>query len=262
MLETEPSGIIEEISPEDGMYNFSRNRGIDYFKFDQETAESRARAFYFQAAHSALECIELALLAARKDDVRRVLDFGCGHGRVLRMLKAVFPDAQLTACDIDRGGVDFCAETFGAVPVYSDTDPDEIEIQGDFDLIWCGSVFTHLDRPGWDGLLSLFESLLSPGGVLVLTTSGREVAEGLHAGKIEYSRLSKAEIDRLVDDFERTGFGYRDLPNLNDYGTSLASPSWVCAWLTRQSRLGLVLFTERGWATHQDVVACIRPEDS
>ena len=61
-------------------------------------------------------------------DVKRILDLPCGHGRVLRYLSAAFPEAEITACDIMREGVDFCASTFGAIPVYSQDDPQQIPL--------------------------------------------------------------------------------------------------------------------------------------
>ena len=83
-----------------------------------------------------------------------ILDLPCGHGRVMRWLRATFPKASLTACDIDGDGVSFCAETFGARPALSSTDPEDL-VLGTFDLIWCGSLLTHL-RPGdWDRWLSI-----------------------------------------------------------------------------------------------------------
>ena len=65
----------------------------------------------------AVQLIRQCLTAVGTQEVRRVLDFGCGHGRVMRVLRAAFPDAELVACDIDQDAVSFCAETFGARPV-------------------------------------------------------------------------------------------------------------------------------------------------
>ena len=66
-----------------------------------------------------MQLINQCLTAVGTQDVRRVLDFGCGHGRVMRVLKAALPDADLVACDIDEDALSFCAETFGAQPVLS-----------------------------------------------------------------------------------------------------------------------------------------------
>jgi hypothetical protein len=69
------------------------------------------------------------------------------------MLKAAFPGAELTACDIDRDAVEFCAETFGAVPVCAETRPEQIRFDREFDLIWSGSLFTHLEAERFGGFL-------------------------------------------------------------------------------------------------------------
>ena len=45
---------------------------------------------------------------------RRILDMPCGHGRVTRVLRARFPDAAITVCDIDRDGAGFASDRFGA----------------------------------------------------------------------------------------------------------------------------------------------------
>jgi CBS domain-containing protein/SAM-dependent methyltransferase len=230
--------LVEEISPDDEMYG----RG--------------GRASYLWTGVAALQPIKVALAAAGRESVENVLDFASGHGRVLRALKAEFPHAHLTACDLDRDAVDFCARTFGASPVYSHEDPARIEIDDRFDLIWCGSLFTHIDAPRWAGFLDLLGSLLSPGGVLVITTAGRSVAAEMREG--EYRGLT-ADLGRgLLEDFDRTGFGYRDYPGQSGYGLARCRPAWVCEQLERRTGFELLGYTERGWNRRQDTVACIR----
>jgi SAM-dependent methyltransferase len=176
---------------------------------------------------------------------------------VLRALKAAFPHARLTACDLDRDAVDFCARTFGAAPVYSHEDPAQIRIDDRFDLIWCCSLLTHVDAPRWPGFLDLFTSLLTPGGVLVFTTHGRSVAADWRAGK--HDGLTADLAQGLLEDYDRSGFGYRDYPGWTEYGLSCSRPSWVCERVERTAGLALLGYTERGWS-RQDTVACIRTD--
>jgi len=239
ILSMSSKGIITEISPHDPVYSPERHEA------------------YFAWGESAVACIRLALLAADREDPASVLDFACGHGRVMRTLKAAFPDARLTACDIDRAGVDFCARTFGANGAYSSDDPNEIHIEDRFDLIWVGSMFTHLEADRWVGFLRLLESLLEPGGVLVFTTAGRFVIEKMKIGKHSVG-LRGEQVDQLIADFEQDGFGYQEYLRRPGWGLTRASPAWVCSRLDEVPALRLASYFERGWLNSQDVVSCVQ----
>jgi SAM-dependent methyltransferase len=211
---------------------------------DDPAVQQHFDDYYYRVGRRAVEHIKAAMLATGKAELHRILDLPCGHGRVLRYLREAFPDAELVACDIDRDGVDFCAAEFGATPIYSVEDPGKLDIEGRFDLIWCGSLFTHLDRGRWPDFLDLFDRLLSPDGILFFTTEARY-----------HAMLAEDEGDPLgmVDEFRRTGFAYRDYPDQAGYGRSLSSPAWVCAFLERWPSLELVTLRERGIS--QDVYA-------
>ena len=215
---------------------------------------------YFGSGQQALRNVRLALLAAMKGEVRSILDLPSGHGRVLRVLRAAFPDAELTACDVDREGVDFCARKFGARPVYSHRDPAQIEIDGTFDLVYCGSLLTHVDERGWDAFLALFEGVLEDDGVLVFTTGGRNFAEQIAAGRRSFG-LGAELAGEMVADYERAGFGYRDWPDSAGYGMAMAKPWWICRKLEEFPSLRLLTLSE---LRPQDVTACMKSsvEDS
>src|SRR5688500_17671210 len=97
--------------------------------------------WYFEVGTSALHCVQRAL-AVTGAQPAAILDMLCGHGWVCRMLRAAFPAAQITVCDLDADGVDFCAAEFGAEPAYSDADVQRVQLARRFDLTWCGSLFT------------------------------------------------------------------------------------------------------------------------
>jgi SAM-dependent methyltransferase len=237
LFERPVAGVSEEIAPGDEMWSGNRDH-------------------YLGVGRSALRCIELALLAARRSpaEVKTILDLPSGHGRVLRVLRAAFPDASLTACDLVREGVDHCAAAFGARPVYSSPELRKLALPGRFDLIWCGSLFTHLDEPRWVELLDLFARSLETRGVLVFTVHGRATFERVRAGW-DYG-LPVEELRRLARDFARRGFAYADYAGQPGFGISVSSRSFVLSLLERHPELRVVGFTERGWDDHQDVVAC------
>jgi SAM-dependent methyltransferase len=226
---------------------------------DPMNAFQGGRDLYFVAGQSALRAINLSLLAARRDHPPgQILDFACGAGRVLRTLKAAFPDAALTASDTWGEGVEFCTRVLGATGVVSSHDAGKIELDGPFDLIWCGSFLTHVDRDQWVAFLRLFESLLAPDGVLVFTTYGRFAAQNLRDGTNPLT-LDDRQVAQVLRDYDANGFGFcaNIAPDLA-HGESVASPEWVCNLLADETDLSLLLYLEQGWLGVQDVVACNR----
>ena len=244
-MRAEPT-VIRDISPKDEMYAFDKGR----------------EGCYWRVGESGLEVVRQGLRAARKSpsEVRRILDLPCGHGRVLRYLKAGFPETEITACDLNRDGVDFCASTFGAVPCYSHIDPTRIPLsRGSFDLIWVGSLFTHLAAPRWGAFLKSFAETLAEDGLLVFTAHGRHIHNRMTGiGETVNYGLSYWQNTLVVRSYERTGFGYSDYSGQRDYGISLSHPAWVCNEIRKLRELTLVQFMDRAWAEAHDIYVCRR----
>jgi len=234
------NGIIKDISPNDEMFAGDKDH-------------------YFGVGQSALECILCSLNAARVpvDQIRHILDLPCGHGRVLRYIKAAFPRSEITAGDLLRDGVDYCARTFGAIPLYSDEDPVKITLEPNtFDLIWVGSLLTHLKSKRWSDFLKLFCRCLRPGGVLVFSAHGREARERTAEGKFNYG-LPSWRTTAVLYGYERSGFGYANFLNSNSYGHSLSHPAWVLKEIAGIGEMRVVHFAERAWDRHHDIYACL-----
>ncbi len=218
-------------------------------------------AHYYKVGLDAVRRIEEALARAGLGDVRKILDLPCGYGRVLRLLVRRFPDAEITACELERGAVEFCARQFGAKPAHSSADLDTLSLGERFDLIWCGSLATHLSERPLLALLRFFRRHLAPGGLLLFTTHGDFVARRLPTRDFDYG-LADEQTDALVARYPGEGFAYADYPDRESYGISLASPAWVRARVAELGGLREVYFRERGWDEHQDVYGFVLDEDS
>lgn len=209
-------------------------------------------AHYFKVGLSAIHCIDEALERAGLKAVRTILDFPCGSGRVMRFLRQRFPEAKITACELATGPVQFCVRTFGAEPAYSSLTLDEVSLGKQFDLIWCGSLVTHLNEEGITALLRLFRRHLAPGGLMIFTTHGDFVARRIPTRDFDYG-MAPEQIERIGDNYPKTGYGFEDYPGEKDYGVSLTSPDWIRGRIAEVGGLREVFFKERGWDDHQDV---------
>ena len=198
----------------------------------------------------------LQLLYREKSDIETILDFPCGHGRVLRALRSSFPESRICACDLDRKGVDFCASTFNAQGVYSNP---ELEVNFDelFDLIWCGSLLTHIDKDDWERFIQFFSRNMKDGGILIFTYAGSYVKELVKHGDHDY--VDQEEATGAVRDYEFEGFGFMQY-NTHDYkyGRTICSPLWVRSFLDKHCTFRVLMHCERGWGARQDVVVCVK----
>ncbi|MFJ4101455.1 class I SAM-dependent methyltransferase [Amycolatopsis japonica] len=214
---------------------------------------------YMSVSRDALRAVLAALQVTGRPVPKRVLDFGCGYGRVMRSLRAAFPAAELIGCDMDQAALAGCAEAFGVRAVIGAPDVDDIEQVTEVDLLWCGSVLTHLDAPNWGPLLRYFSRALAPGGVAVVTTHGRRVAMRAEAGK-DYGLDARAT-DRVLAAYKACGFGYNDYAGNDGYGISLSSPGWAVQRALEAPGLRLAGYDEAAWDRHQDVMVLVKDAD-
>lgn len=216
---------------------------------------------YFNVGFSGLQCIRQALFSAQKDkaEIKTILDFPSGHGRVLRFLRAYFPEAQITASEIDEDALKFCCEQFKANTLISHKEFDKIEIEQKFDLIWCGSLITHLSEENSKKLLEFFFKALNDKGVLVITSHGRFVKEKLEdSEKARVYGLSASQALHVLQQYETAGYGYADYTGVADYGLSITKPSWIIKLLEDNKGFKIISYTEQCWDNHQDVMACVK----
>lgn len=209
---------------------------------------------YFDLGRRALELIHFSSELCDKPHYPDILDLPCGHGRVLRWLRTHYGYANITACDLDRDGVDFCAKQFRANPVYSEPDLRQLPFQSQFDLIWVGSLVTHLNQERWLRTLDCLVKWVRECGVIVFTTQGRTVSSLLARGRKNVAEnIDKAA---LLEEYARTGFAYQryfeSTPG-EDYGMTLSSPAWVMHALQRYPDIIVRAYLEEVWGM-QDVV--------
>ena len=215
-------------------------------------------SYYFQVGREALLLIQAANALAGNNRVDSILDLPCGFGRVGRWLRTAYPAAQLTASDTQQPGVDFCVAHLGATGVLAHVDGRHWPaLAGPYDVIWCGSLLTHLGGAQWVEHLRRFGERLSSTGVLVFTSHGMLALERLQSGEKDYG-LAPSAVRRLCTAAVAEGFGYADYADTPGYGISVAQPGWVQELVARETDLRVVEIRASAWGRHQDVVVCTR----
>jgi SAM-dependent methyltransferase len=210
-------------------------------------------AQYMMVGASAVDLVVSAMVLARCASFANILDLPCGGGRVTRHLAAMFPDAQLFASDLDKAKENFVLRTFGAAPIAQSPDFSEPPQQR-FDLIFVGSLLTHLTEQQFRRASNWFLDALAAQGILIATTHGRKNASYGHYQTIQCYRA-------CYEQYTAKGFGFTAYDQSGDtpddpmaYGNTLVSPSWVLQLVESRPDARVLGFTEAGWADHHDVL--------
>jgi SAM-dependent methyltransferase len=178
-----------------------------------------------------------------------ILDFGCGCGRVTRTLHYhTDPQQRLYGTDIDPEAIEWCRANYGAIATFDCNPhmPPTRYADGTFDLVYSGSVFTHLPEDMQWAWLRELNRITRPGAYLALTFHGVH-----YHGRLEGEM--KAEL-------EGKGFVYGKFgrtPGLPEfYETTWHSHEYV---RSRWSEVFDIVHIEpRGLEGMQDIALCRR----
>ena len=115
---------------------------------------------------------------------KSLLDFGTGWGRIARCFMRDFKGKNIVGCDVSPLLLEMCRSNFSsckfieseALPPLRYTFADHELRQfpdAETDFIVAYSVFSHLSEPACLAWVEEFARILSPGGMVALTTRGR-----------------------------------------------------------------------------------------
>lgn len=102
-------------------------------------------------------------------NVRSFLEFACGYGRFTRHWVMEYPASRIVVSDIYREAVNWEHQHFGVCGVYSTPLPNEFPLLKSFDMIFVGSLFSHLPEALFEQWLNKLFSMLNTGGVIVFS---------------------------------------------------------------------------------------------
>lgn len=131
---------------------------------------------YAEAASFLTRAFRSALPGRETFDGMKIVDFGCGWGRMLRLLRdnRTFDAAELFGLEPQLRVLDLCRRSIPNVCLMkNDLFPPTDLRAGVFDFIYAFSVFSHLSPICHHAWAQEFARLLKPGGMAVVTTRPR-----------------------------------------------------------------------------------------
>ena len=160
----------------------------------------------------------------------RILDYGCGWGRITRLLATLSDDNNIYGVDVDSrliSSAKQCAKslTFGEIqsmrplPFANDS----------FDLIFANSVFSHLSEKSAISTLLELVRLLNPNGKIIVS-----VLELKEMKKFYSSEKQREWIEKILGSQEkaeqvlsRDNFVWGDTKRWDNYGIAIMNDVWL-----------------------------------
>jgi SAM-dependent methyltransferase len=146
-----------------------------------EVAGTPGLDWFLESGRQQAEIIRAAVERhrGRLEEVRRMLDFGCGCGRVLRHW-AELETPEIHGSDFNERLAGWCAANlpFVRASVNGLAPPLGYESER-FDLVYAVSVFTHLPHDLERAWIEELSRIVEPGGLILLTTHGDSYADRL-----------------------------------------------------------------------------------
>ena len=125
----------------------------------------------------------LADSGAHVEQAGRILEVGCASGRMLRWLSHLAPETQLWGTDIWSTAILWCQDHLNPPMNFAtNTVVPHLPFEDrSFGLVFCGSVFTHIDDLAEAWFLELHR-ILRPGGRLYFSINDRHAVELFEGG--------------------------------------------------------------------------------
>jgi SAM-dependent methyltransferase len=133
-----------------------------------------------------------------------ILDYGCGYGRLLRLMMYFADSDRIFACDPWDKSIELCKESgINCDLKVTEYLPASLPYaEGQFDFTYAFSVFTHTSLRATIAALHALNKVAKPDGMLAITIRPVEYWD-IHQG------LSDAERNTLRDEHQRVGFAFR-----------------------------------------------------
>jgi SAM-dependent methyltransferase len=151
------SRLLPAMASDEVQRNWTGNHGLALLQ--QTTGFVRALSYHFTR------------VTGRNLDDSSVLDFGCGYGRIARLLYYFTVEEKIFGVDPWDQAIELCKESsLGTNFFVSDYLPAFLPLgERKFDLIYAFSVFTHLSYRAMTTSLSTLRNYIADDGMLVIT---------------------------------------------------------------------------------------------
>ncbi len=179
----------------------------------------------------------------------RVLDFGCGCGRIIRYFRKLYAQTRLYGTDIDEEAIVWCQHHLSQIGAFiANKDSPPLPFADDmFEFVYSISIFTHLPEDMELAWLEELRRVTRRGGYLLLTTHSEELLQ-------DSSEENKEQL-RENGFYYSVGNKTEGLPEF--YQTSFHTEDYIHRHWSKVFEIEKVI--KKGIANRQDLILCRKP---
>lgn len=187
------------------------------------------------------------ILRSARDHVEvkgNILDFAGGYGRVTRFLAGYYKPEQVYTSDIKPAAVDYQMNKMGVKGFYSDYDPFKLKVDERFEVIFVGSLFSHLNKELYKNWLIQLLAMTESTGLLIFS---------VHDISLYPNETTEDHI--YVEDNEDTPFLFVEnkITSKDKYGVSFASEKFISELISSINPDAKYVRYPKGFGGLQDV---------
>ena len=209
-------------------------------------------AYWVSGLQTAGEFFSALMRHADLAAIHRLLDWGCGCGRVTSLFLRNSPIEEIHGCDVDGQAIAWCSANLTKGHFRrTEPHPPTPYADGTFDAIISFSVFTHLTRDVQKEWLREMRRVLKPGGIFLASVHGEFAASFSDDSSVRRDLQSDGISDGLLDhklDAIAPEAYYRCVYQTRAYTT--------CEW---SPYFDIVEYVERSMGHYQDLVVLRKP---
>lgn len=187
----------------------------------------------------------------RSLDDCKMLDFGCGYGRLIRLMYYFTNPDNIWGVDPWEVSIGFCrAAGMPGKFAISECLPEELPVDdARFDFIYAFSVFTHLAERATTVALATLARYIKPDGVLAITIRPKEY----------WSVAPGCDIRRMNKIHDKNGFAFVPHPSFAGHDDArYGDTSMTLAWLSSHIPAWRVVAHDRSLCDPQQLVVYLR----
>lgn len=157
----------------------------------------------------------------------KILDFASGYGRVSRFLAGYYGSDHIVVSEVKEDAVNFQTRQFGVKGMYSVFEPDELKCENKFDVVFVGSLFTHLPEILFVKWILKLAAMLTPTGMLIFTVHDKS----LYPGSADFDFCFKTDSEDQFFSFVENKIIEREC-----YGVTFVSEKFVSGVLEKAGK--------------------------